>query len=334
VAAAAAAVVAVGAGTLGVLLTGDGEQEDPGGPSSSSSGSTSSSPVDLGLPRGAPLPDTTLVAPLKVDDDVDLYLLDTASDDQATPLVQAGENDVAPLISPDRTSIVYARSTGGGYELRTVASDGSGDRLLFDPAAAGCASFTRPAWNVADPHQLAVPCSTGDRAEVRLMTLEGATVRTLDPGAGHVDDLTISPDGTQIAYWGADTARGDGGRLFSLRTDGNGSAVPLTDQAGDADPVWSRDGDLIAFRRRTPDGWSRICVMNADGSDEQSLTEGPWIEQDPTWSPDGGWIAFKSNRDGGLPGDQVWVMDRHGDGLRQLGHAVEGTAEAPAWGHR
>jgi Tol biopolymer transport system component len=42
--------------------------------------------------------------------------------------------------------------------------------------------------------------------------------------------------------------------------------------------------------------------MNADGSGEQSLTQGPWIEQDPTWSPDGAWIAVKT--------------------------------EAPAWGHR
>jgi Tol biopolymer transport system component len=166
------------------------------------------------------------------------------------------------------------------------------------------------------------------------MTLEGVTLRTLDPGVAHVDDLTISPDGTQIAYWGADSARNDGGRLFSLQTDGNSGAVPLTEQTGDADPVWSQSGDLIAFRRRTAEGWSRICVMYADGSGEQSLTEGPWIEQDPTWSPDGAWIAFKSNRDGVLSGDQVWVMDRYGNGLRQLGHSVEGTAEAPAWGHR
>jgi TolB protein len=329
---AATVVVAVAAGTAGALLIGDGDS--PGGSGASSSVSASPSAPELGLPQGAPLPDTTLVAPLTIDGQVDLYLLDTVSGDDAARLVTAGGNDVAPLVSPDRRSVVYARSTGGAYELRTVATDGSGDRLLFDPASAGCASFTRPAWNLADPRQLAVPCSAGDRAEVRVMTLEGVTLRTLDPGVAHIDDLTISPDGSQIVYWGADSARNDGGRLFSLRTDGYGGAVPLTEQAGDADPVWSRNGDLIAFRRRAPDGWSRICVMNADGSGEQSLTGGPWIEQDPTWSPDGGWIAFKSNRDGELSGDQVWIMDRYGNGLRQLGHSVEGTAEAPAWGHR
>lgn len=332
---AAAAAVAVAGVTVGAVLISNGGSSNGGASSPSSSVSAPPAAPGPGLPQGAPLPDTTLVAPLMVDNQADLYLLDTVSGGDAAPLATSGANDVAPLISADRRSVVYARSTGGGgYELHTVATDGSGDRLLFDPAAAGCATFTRPAWNAADPQQLAVPCSAGDRVQVRVMNLQGTTLRTLDPGIAHVDDVTISPDGTKIVYWGADTARNDGGRLFSLPTDGSGSAVPLTEQAGDADPVWSPNGDMIVFRRRTPDGWSRICVMNADGSGEQSLTQGPWIEQDPTWSPDGAWIAFKSNRNGRLPGDQVWVMDRSGNGLRQLGHSVAGTAEAPAWGHR
>jgi TolB protein len=84
----------------------------------------------------------------------------------------------------------------------------------------------------------------------------------------------------------------------------------------------------------TPDG-VRIYVMAADGSGERAVTDAGWVDQDPTWSPDGNWIAFKINRPGVLPGEQFWIIDRNGEGLRQLGHYVDGVAyNAPAWGHR
>jgi Tol biopolymer transport system component len=74
--------------------------------------------------------------------------------------------------------------------------------------------------------------------------------------------------------------------------------------------------------------------MADDGSAEQPVTSRDGVDQDPTWSPDGQSIAFKSNRPGDHSGDQVWVVDRSGDGLRQLG-APDGVAvNAPAWSNR
>jgi hypothetical protein len=36
-----------------------------------------------------------------------------------------------------------------------------------------------------------------------------------------------------------------------------------------------------------------------------------------------------------FPGEQFWIIDRNGEGLRQLGHNVVGVADnAPGWGHR
>ena len=84
----------------------------------------------------------------------------------------------------------------------------------------------------------------------------------------------------------------------------------------------------------TPDG-VRIYVMAADGSGERALTDAGHTDQDPTWSPDGGWIGFKSDRRGELPGQQFWIIDRNGEGLRQLGNSLDGVADnAAAWGHR
>jgi hypothetical protein len=336
---ASAATGAVAAGVAGWVVLSGGSDGGGSSSSSSSSASPTSTAQDLGLPRGDPLPDSALVVPLTVDGNTDLYVVDTAAADHADPLVEAPAEDVAPLISPGRRSVVYAHKVGGdaGYELRVVATDGSGDRALFPRSVEGCASPTRPGWNEKEPTQLAVACYPyfgAPRAQLRVTTLEGETVRSLDAGVARVDDVSFSPDGSRIVYWGRDDPQGDGGQLYSVPADGSGPAQQLTEVAGNADAVYSPGGDEIAFRRQIGDE-ARIYVMAADGSGERALTNEGWFDQDPTWSPDGNWIAFKSNRTGARSGDQFWVMDRNGAGLRQLGYPVDGQAlNAPAWGHR
>ena len=213
-----------------------------------------------------------------------------------------------------------------------MGTDGSADRPL---PVEGCPSPDRPAWNPADSTQLAVACTIEGRTDLRIVTVDGTTVRDdLDPGVPYLSDLTFSADGTRVVYWGTDTPDVDGdGHLYSLPVDGSGGAVQLTDVAGNADPVFSPGGTEIAFRRAAGEE-SRIYVMAADGSAEQPVTSREGFDQDPTWSPDGQSIAFKSNRPGDHPGDQVWVVGLSGDGLRQLG-APDGVAvNAPAWSNR
>ena len=76
------------------------------------------------------------------------------------------------------------------------------------------------------------------------------------------------------------------------------------------DPVWSPDGERIAFvseRTNNDDIW----VIHADGSDELQLTYNSWEwDKSPTWSPDGSKIAFWSNRITGHK--QIWVMSADG----------------------
>jgi hypothetical protein len=336
---AGAIVVALAAATVGAVLFNSRESPSGGGSSSSASVFPSPYPPAPDLPQGSRLPDSTLVVPLSVAGNTDLYLLDTVTGDNAWPLVTTHGKDLAPLISPNRTSIVYAHEVGGtaGYELRVVATDGSGDRPLFARTVEGCASPRRPAWNVVDPRELAVACYPYQGAyvaELRVMTLTGETIRTLPAGVSLLDDVSFSPDGTAIVYWGRNDPGDDGGQLYAVPADGSGPARQLTDVAGNADADFSPSGDEIAFRRVTPDG-VRIYVMAADGSGEHAVTDAGWVDQDPTWSPDGNWIGFKSNRAGVVPGEQFWIIDRNGEGLRQLGHYVDGVADnAPAWGYR
>ncbi len=56
--------------------------------------------------------------------------------------------------------------------------------------------------------------------------------------------------------------------------------------------------------------------MNADGTDQRSLTNSPGVQEgSPNWSPDGGRIAFTSDRDGDF---EVYTMRPNGSSVRQL----------------
>ena len=61
-------------------------------------------------------------------------------------------------------------------------------------------------------------------------------------------------------------------------------------------------------------GFSRIYVMNADGTDNRCLTNGEFGEYSPAWTVDGE-IAFMTYSTGDM---QVWVMDDKGNGRRQI----------------
>jgi Tol biopolymer transport system component len=120
--------------------------------------------------------------------------------------------------------------------------------------------------------------------------------------------------------------------IYSAAADGSDPLRLTTNIAADTDPVYSPDGQKIAFTRGLD-----IWVMNADGSGQVAITgiEGP--DNQPAWSPDGTQIAYISNHStsgGGTTGPQLFV--KNADKLavpRQVTASGSGTgaSRTPAW---
>ena len=70
--------------------------------------------------------------------------------------------------------------------------------------------------------------------------------------------------------------------------------------------------------------------MDADGGNEQRLTENRVDDGAPVWSPDSKRIAFYSDKDGNFENAEIYVMDADGGNLQNLTNNPNNDF-SPAW---
>ncbi len=98
----------------------------------------------------------------------------------------------------------------------------------------------------------------------------------------------ISPDGAMIAF----SYMGD---IWVVSSQG-GRATRLTDHmAYDGEPVWSPDGQWLAFTSNR-NGNNDVFIMNAQGGIPRQLTFHSGNDVATDFSPDGKWVIFTSGR--------------------------------------
>jgi DNA-binding SARP family transcriptional activator len=138
-----------------------------------------------------------------------------------------------------------------------------------------------------------------------------------------IDGLTWSPDGQQVVF-DADPAPGStqprGRNLYIISADGSDLRQLTDGNTSDHIPVWSPDGEWIAFNRDR-----ELWVIRPDGSEPHWL----FGESDKlcvgelNWSPNGQQIAFVGHDCTTVPTtDEVWVINRDGTAPRVV-HTFE-----------
>lgn len=301
------------------------------------------------LPAASPgLSDSQLIIPVRNGTSQSLHLADANQPGTSTKLSKFAPGtqrgvDSGPVVSPDRRSMVFARTTAAAKTAVWVSGvDGSGARPLFAKVPVQCVDgMDRPAWNQKVAGQLVVACLAGQNIGLYLVDTDGKVIRPLYTTTRNTmvpSDLTVSPDGTRVAFQGKQG-------IFLVPMDGSKKLSQVTTGA-DADPVWSPTAPgVIAYRHYlTASSWA-IFLTNVDRTDVAcrrplvtnplgggklcQFTAGGTYEQDPTWSVDGTRLAY---RRGPLDAAQIYVAPLDGSAApRPIWPTTPGNQLAPAW---
>jgi Tol biopolymer transport system component len=242
-------------------------------------------------------------------------------------------HDFDPAWSPDGRTLAFRSERDGNSEIYLMSANGSRQHNLSRDRADDWGPTWSPdgqvLWNCARG------VSFGFRACVE--DPDGTGLHVI-PADIYVEYPAWSPDATKIAFMsqepGASGTDPDY-NIYVMNADGTGITRLTGNPSDDGFPSWSPDGQKIAFAstrddcsnsdrpdcRTTGDigPFFTLYVMNADGSDQDRLTD--TFAQFVDWSPDGQYLVF-------APGLNIIRPD--GSGLTSLQPGVA-EPEFPDW---
>lgn len=210
----------------------------------------------------------------------EIWSVDLGGGDETRMLSASGGSLRDPDVSPDGSRIAFTREGPGGSRVLVAAVDGTGERELVSRAG----SWSQPRWS-PDGRRLVVVGRQGGSSALYLVDAEGGEPRPLgatEAGTSRADP-DWSPDGRRVVHR---QGEGQSAEIAVTEVEAPGTTTVLTDNdVEDASPAFSPTGERIVFASRRPDGRWNLWLMNADGSDLESLTrmeEGEEAET-PDW---------------------------------------------------
>ena len=238
--------------------------------------------------------------------------------------------------------------TGDAYHVRRIRTEGSDDYEQTFTEKGNMMTFTAkysddysPAIS-PDGKWLAFTSNRLQNAELYLMDLTTRTLQQLT----HTDELdeympAFSPDGKSIAFVSERTrggmmlpsvqASGSDPRtatIYLMDVDGRNQRPLLDIKGAQRAPVFSPDGQQIAFESKAPtqetesepgstenNATLEIYVIHIDGTNMKQLTHNDVDDGHPTWAPNGKQIVFT-----GMVDDiyQLFSVNAKGGPVKQL----------------
>lgn len=180
----------------------------------------------------------------------------------------------SPDFSPDGSKIVYTRGDYINGEIYIMNADGSNQtRLTSSNGVNGTPTFS------PNGSKIVFACGGDGGYQICVMNTDGSNQTRLT-NIGYNIEPTFSPDGSRILFTGGRPGMTSLG-IYLMNADGTGETL-LTNNG--FTPAWSPDGTKIVFVSRR-DGSQEIYTMNANGTNQQRLTNPPNDENYPDWQP-------------------------------------------------
>ena len=223
--------------------------------------------------------------------------------------------------------IAFASDRDGNFEIYVMDNHGGNQQnLTNDPS-----DDRDPSWSPDGKRIVFFSNRDGhtidgrSTSEIYVMDADGGNPQNLTND--HNDDRfpSWSPDGKRLAFVSDRDGPPRYFDIYVMDLDGDNLQRLTSDPRDDRHPSWSPDGERIIFGARREEHFEtkfaityEIYVMDADGGNQQRLTENRKNDWGPSWSPDGKRIAFSSDRKGDLVNIEIYVMDADGSNQQRL----------------
>ena len=225
--------------------------------------------------------------------------------------------------------IAFVSDRDGNAEIYVMDADGENQRNLTNHPN----EDFQPSWSPAGKRIAFISDRDGHvnirdspNYEIYVMDADGGNQLNLTNDPHNDKSPSWSPDGKRIVFSSdRDNDRGHNIEIYVMDADGENQERLTNNLTEDQYPSWSPDGKRIAFSARRDGHFENefgityeIYVMDADGGNEQRLTENRNNEWNSSWSPDGQRIAFESDRKGDVVNWDIYVMDADGGNEQRL----------------
>ncbi|MDJ0754871.1 MAG: protein kinase [Ardenticatenaceae bacterium] len=247
---------------------------------------------------------------------------------QVEQLTTIEVDDLRPVWSPDRQSLVY-HSKRGNWEIYVVDENG-GNRVNITESQG---NDTFPVWT-PDGRIIFQSDRNGGQFDLYIVDRDGENLERLTNSGQDDTAPTVSADGL-LAYV-SQIGAVDQIMVMDLET-GLSNQITFDERYGAYAPAWSPNGRKIAFWSNRGNG-PKIYVMNADGSLPIVLTDISDSAFFPYWSPNGDWIVFhramssEDDRDNSeLVNRDLWMVRADGSELMRLTNTPDDQERMPVF---
>ncbi|MDQ2711775.1 MAG: hypothetical protein M3Y72_15650 [Acidobacteriota bacterium] len=208
----------------------------------------------------------------------------------------AGENDVAPAVSPDGRVLAFERDTGRGVSSIALLPFHTDNRVRGDARILTWPGFDHlsnggPAWT-PDSRAIVFDSNKGGDSHLWVVPIDRSDIPKLLPYGGDVQNAAISVRG-RLAFQhqplNANIWKLDVRSLLSGK-DTNPTRVLASTRIADS-PAVSPDGQKLVFSSNRA-GYMELWTSDVNGTDVTPLTAMKASSGSPSWSPDGRLVAY------------------------------------------